>query len=96
MQILDDVHLSADRELLEKLVRGVVQVEAFRAYAGFAGWAPRQLQAEIARGGWYVMEADADAIFSTDSGAMWREMVKRATTLRTAAPTPQVALQDRH
>lgn len=81
--IIDDVYLGGDRTLLEKIANGEVRVDAFRAYRGFAGWAPRQLQAEIARGGWYVIDADPDAIFSGDVSGMWREMVKRATTLRT-------------
>ena len=93
LQVLEDVYLSGDRELLESIVRGETNVLAFRAYAGYAGWAPRQLQAEIAHGGWYVIKADADTIFAAEPAAMWPELIKRITTRRTAAPMPQVAQQ---
>lgn len=88
LQVLEDVYLSGDRALLERIVRGEVEVPAFRAYAGFSGWAPRQLQVEIARGGWYVIKADAETIFSADSTAMWPELIKRITARSTAIQAP--------
>ena len=77
LRVLDDVVLSGDRELLSKIVSGRMKVNAFRAYAGFAGWAARQLQVEIAQGGWYVIPADADTIFSADAATLWAELIKR-------------------
>ncbi len=77
LQVLEDVYLSGNREFLERLVRGEVQVTAFRAYAGYAGWAQEQLQAEIARGGWFVIQAEAAIIFAKDPAAIWGELVKR-------------------
>ena len=91
LQVLQDIYLSADRELLEKIVRGEMKVSAFRAYAGYAGWAPRQLQAEIAGGGWYVIQADADIIFAADSAAMWPALIKRITTRSTRFVVPREA-----
>ena len=35
------------------------------AYLGYAGWAPGQLAAEIARGDWIVAPADAESVFDT-------------------------------
>lgn len=80
LQVLADVYLSGDRELLESIMREETAVTAFRAYAGYSGWAPGQLQAEIARGGWYVIKADADTVFVADVSAIWPELIKRITT----------------
>ena len=80
LQVLQDVYLSGDRELLEKILRGEVQVPAFRAYSGYSGWAPRQLQAEVAAGGWYIVQADADTIFAADPMSIWPALIKRITT----------------
>ena len=88
LPVLKDVYLSGDRGLLEKIAHGELKVPAFRAYLGYTGWAPRQLQAEIAAGGWYVVEADADTIFSSDPGAIWPELIKRATTRSTQFMVP--------
>ena len=83
LQVLADVYLSGDRELLEQIMREETTVTAFRAYAGFSGWAPGQLQAEIARGGWFVIQADADTICAADASAVWPELIKRITTRHT-------------
>ena len=79
LRVLDDVYLSGDAALLKRIVSGEVKVGAFRAYGGYAGWAPRQLQAEIAAGGWYLIPADADTIFSADVATMWPELIRRIT-----------------
>ncbi len=90
LQVLADVYLSSDAGLIEQIVRGEVSVPAFRAYAGFAGWAPGQLQAEIVRGGWYVIQADADTVFALDASSVWAELIKRITTRSTAVEAPHL------
>ena len=90
LQVLADVYLSGDSGLIEQMVRGEVAVTAFRAYAGYSGWAPGQLQAEILRGGWYVIKADADTLFSADSSTMWTDLIKRIATRSTAVESPHV------
>jgi putative transcriptional regulator len=91
LQVLEDVYLSGNRDLLEQLARGEVKVPAFRAYAGYAGWAPGQLQAEIARGGWLVTQAEAAIIFSGDPARVWGELIKRLTARKALAPPPSIA-----
>lgn len=83
LQVLEDVYLSGDPELLGSIMRGEMTVAAFRAYAGYSGWAPGQLQAEIARGGWYVIKADADTVFAADASAIWPALIKRIGTHNT-------------
>ena len=84
LRVLDDVYLSGDPQLPAKMARGQLKAQSYRAYIGYAGWAQRQLQAEIAAGGWYLMPADADTIFAVDAAAVWPAMLKRATTQTTA------------
>ena len=47
------------------------------AYAGYAGWAPDQLDAEIARGDWIVTPADAESIFDTPPAEVQRSLMRR-------------------
>lgn len=50
-----------------------------RLFAGFAGWAPGQLQNELARDAWYVLPASADLIFRNDTSTLWRELADKAS-----------------
>jgi putative transcriptional regulator len=50
----------------------------YRIYAGFSGWAPRQLQSEVMRDGWYFLQADEATIFRKDVENMWEELLERA------------------
>jgi putative transcriptional regulator len=54
----------------------------YRIYAGFAGWAPRQLESEFARDGWYVLPADAETVFRSNTDGMWEELIRRASKPR--------------
>jgi len=42
------------------------EVVAYRAFVGYTGWAPGQLNAEIQRGDWHVIPVDEENIFAGD------------------------------
>src|SRR6267143_4157557 len=48
-----------------------------RYFAGFVGWMPEELAAEIEAGYWYVGEADESLVFRGDTSSRWEELVKR-------------------
>lgn len=49
-RIFDDVFVTASLDVLRRVIRDPGPRDRFRAFVGFAGWAPRQLDDEIARG----------------------------------------------
>lgn len=51
-----------------------------RLYSGFSGWAPRQLESELARDGWHVLPASEAVIFRKRTEGMWRELLEEAET----------------
>lgn len=67
----DGVYLSADRDLLFRLLSRKNPMDGLRIFVGHAGWAPGQLQAEIARGDWMLRSAKSNAIFSDKSQYPW-------------------------
>ena len=67
VQAFDGVCLSADKNLLHQLLGRDKPMDGLRIFVGHAGWAPGQLQAEIADGAWTAKRADADAIFNGKS-----------------------------
>lgn len=85
---IDDIYFSGDGELLETLLAAPGPDPAQRFFAGYAGWAPGQLENEIARGDWHVLAADAEVIYDTELGTLWQRMYQRATLPR-AHHSPQ-------
>jgi putative transcriptional regulator len=70
--VMEDVHFSGDPNVLEKLVKEDLQSDELRIFIGHSGWAPGQLDAELLRGVWDVMRADAFTVFQTEPELLWR------------------------
>jgi len=73
-QVLDGIYVSTNRELLLKLLARDKPMEGLRIFIGYSGWAPGQLQSEIARGDWTLAPAEADAVFDKKSEHPWPEL----------------------
>ncbi len=71
IQAFEGVYLSANRELLRHLLGRDKPMDGLRIFVGHSGWAPGQLEAEIARGDWTLKRADSDAIFNGKSEHPW-------------------------
>jgi putative transcriptional regulator len=48
-----------------------------RIFAGCAGWAPGQLEAELERDDWIVGEVAPDDLFAADAEELWRTVLRR-------------------
>jgi putative transcriptional regulator len=48
-----------------------------RVFSGYAGWKPGQLEAEVEKGYWLLREADAEILFNTEPGLIWRKLLDR-------------------
>ncbi len=67
--VFEDVYVSRSEELLGRLAKK--RKSTFRVYAGYAGWAPGQLDHEVARGDWHIVQADGDVVFAENPGDIW-------------------------
>jgi len=54
-----------------------VALAGVRLFAGYAGWATGQLEAEIDDGGWFVVDALADDVFSDEPDLLWHDVLQR-------------------
>lgn len=52
-------------------------ITSMRVYAGYAGWSPGQLEAEIEEGAWYVLAAEPADVFAADPALLWRQVLRR-------------------
>jgi putative transcriptional regulator len=71
IRAFDGICLSANRELLLRLLRRDKPMDGLRIFIGHAGWGSGQLEAEIARGDWTLKHAEADAVFNGKSEHPW-------------------------
>jgi putative transcriptional regulator len=86
--VLRDIYFISDIDWIEGLLQRPEPTRGLRVYAGYSGWAPGQLQREIARGGWHVLPADAETVFDKNPARVWPELIKRAATRQARHPSP--------
>ncbi len=67
---------------------------ALRIFAGYAGWAPDQLQGEVERGAWVPVRLHPGDVFDSDPATLWRRVLGRQGGelgwLATWTPTPEL------
>ena len=81
-QIVDRIYVGTPR-VLERIMTQPKPTETFRAFAGFAGWAPGQLEHEMLEGAWGVLPSDTFNIFDKDPAMLWPDSISRLQAPRT-------------
>lgn len=76
--VFEDVYVTQKARIFAELLQDDTQSEVYRLYAGYAGWAPGQLQAEMTRGDWRVLAGDADVLFEKSTEQIWMKMFARS------------------
>ena len=72
-----DVFVSANRQVLERLLANGKPENELHFYLGHAGWAPGQLDLELVHKHWHLVAGDADAIFASDIDSLWKRLIQR-------------------
>ena len=75
--IADDVFLSGDRSVLERLLVEKKPDNSLRFYLGHTGWLPDQLVQEIRQEDWYVIDTDSAVIFSANPETIWNRLIEK-------------------
>lgn len=74
-KLVGDIHIVAGADVLEDLLNGRIRATALRLYAGYAGWAPGQLENELLRGDWVLRAANPEAIFTPSPERLWPDLM---------------------
>lgn len=77
--VFGDVYLSTSQSVLQRLIKKPDKSDRFRIFAGYAGWAPEQLEFECESGGWHVLDADDETLFDHKSSEIWPELIQRVS-----------------
>jgi putative transcriptional regulator len=75
--IANDVYLSGDRSVLDRMLTEKKPDDALRFYLGHAGWLPDQLAQEIRNDDWYLIDTDPAVIFSTSPESIWKRLIEK-------------------
>ena len=86
--VIRGVEMSVRRELVEQIIQH--PEHPFRVFAGYSGWGPRQLEAEIEAGGWLVMPGEQQHVFS-DAASLWSRVCEAFSSTVVDLPTPPVS-----
>lgn len=79
LPVIDDIYLSADGRLFDALMAKPEDASMQRFFVGYSGWAEGQLDAEVKRGDWFVLPAEAEVIYEMPTETMWETLLLRAT-----------------
>jgi len=72
------VAMTSSREILRDIGNQRGPNKSLIAF-GYAGWAPGQLEGELAHGFWFTTPQDAKLVFDDDRDAVWDHAMKRRT-----------------
>lgn len=88
--VVDGIHSTTSLATLRAALEAGTPPSGIRAYVGYAGWAPRQLDDEVTRGDWYIDRGAAEWIFERDAAEVWPTLIERNAGLRARAPRQRV------
>jgi putative transcriptional regulator len=72
------VAMTSSREILRDIGNQRGPNKSLIAF-GYSGWAPGQLEGELAHGFWYTTPQDANLVFDDDRDEVWDHAMKRRT-----------------
>jgi putative transcriptional regulator len=71
------LHLSASPLLLRRVLTSRPIPRRTHVLAGYAGWGPGQLDAELNDSAWLIMPVELDLIFEIPSAVVWEMAIRR-------------------
>ena len=75
IEIDSRISMTATMDVIEDIARGAGPAQAMMAL-GYSGWAPGQLEGEIAQNGWLIGDADEDIVFGRANDHKWTAALK--------------------
>lgn len=79
VQLVENLYLAASTDALRLCLEAPAPdaTSRYRFLLGYAGWAPGQLEGELAASAWLNAPVDLDIVFQTPAEQMWDEAIRR-------------------
>ena len=74
--VFDGVYLGGNMDALDRVLHAPSSNESFRAYVGYSGWGPGQLENEMKTGSWITLPADPIVVFQQEPSRIWPEIMQ--------------------
>ncbi len=74
--VFDGVYLGGNVQAIEEILKAPEPNANFRAFMGYSGWAPGQLENEMKTGSWLTLPADSASMFERDQAQLWSDMLR--------------------
>ena len=73
-EVLPGIYSVGTTKLLRKALAEKMDL---RVFAGYAGWGPGQLEAEVDAGAWHVERGAAAMVFDDEPESMWQRLIRK-------------------
>lgn len=94
--VIPEVYIGNSQQAFEEVVHRAARRDEtlkFRVFSGCAGWAPGQLEGELAQGDWYVLPAEPDWVYQDDPYSLYeqalQEVARSCRIVKEECPHPQ-------
>jgi len=75
LEVVSGLYLTTSPDVLRRLIE--TGAGRARVLTGYAGWAPGQLDEELAASAWLTANVDLDIVFDTPAERMWEAVIRR-------------------
>ncbi len=74
--LMNELFLAIDVEVVDSIIEK--EANHARFFVGMVTWDPGELDAELERGFWYVLQPEVAVVLRKSTQGMWEELVRRA------------------
>ncbi|UCC56052.1 MAG: YqgE/AlgH family protein [Gammaproteobacteria bacterium] len=79
--VAGDIYFSNQRIVMERLLKERKPASKLHFFHGHAGWMAGQLEQELSRGDWHLIEGNTRSIFSPEIRSLWQRLIRKLEPL---------------
>ena len=79
--ITGDIYFSNQRIVMERLLQEKKSASKLHFFHGHAGWTTGQLEQELSRGDWHLIDGNPRSVFSSEIKTLWHRLIRKLEPL---------------